>query len=85
MHPDPIYYSVSEVATRLTVSRAVVLSHIHHGDLPASDISAGTRRKPRWRISADDLTEFLKSRKAIVAMRPVKRRARRDPHVIQFF
>ena len=56
--------TVRSVANRLGLAKTdAVLRLIHTGELPAANISSGPGR-PTWRISEDDLSEFLASRRA---------------------
>ena len=78
---------VREVAEQLRVSRDTVERWIHKGQLQAIDVSPnGSRGNHRscWRISTEDLEEFVRSR--CRKKRPPGRRKprRRRPDVIEF-
>jgi len=55
----PVYLTTHDVAHRLSVSRMEVYRYIHSGRLRAFNRSNGKRR-PVWRVRADDLAEFEK-------------------------
>ncbi|MHB8862053.1 MAG: helix-turn-helix domain-containing protein [Pirellulaceae bacterium] len=76
--------TVREVAERTGVGQETVLAWIGQGELRASDCSRHRSRKPRWRISDDDLQRFLESRGN--RQTPAKTTRRRAVgEVIQFF
>ena len=79
------YFSVSEVAKQLAISAEAVRGLIHAGHMAAIDVASGKRRKPRWRISADDLNDFIAARTRHVRVRQPRKRLRHDDHVIEFF
>jgi excisionase family DNA binding protein len=58
---DPLL-TVTEVAAALSVNRALVLSWIASGELPAFDL--GRASFPYWKIKRGDLDAFLAVREA---------------------
>lgn len=79
--PDATF-TVPEVAERLKLSTDAVLALVHAGKLAASNVGLGTQR-PRWRITAEALDQFLAERSAPkrIPRRPRKRTAK----VTEFF
>jgi excisionase family DNA binding protein len=76
-------HTVSSLAGLLRISEEQVLAHIRAGRLRAVNVGGGTV-KPRWRISEDQLNEFLASRTATPpAPRPARRK--RSSETIQFY
>lgn len=57
-HIFDYFYTVSEVAELMKVSRPIVLEWIHSGELTA--INVGARNRTRWRIRLYDLVEMAK-------------------------
>jgi excisionase family DNA binding protein len=55
--------TVNEVADYLKVSKLTILFAISSKQLPAANISAGTKR-PRWRIRLSDVDAFLNSKRS---------------------
>lgn len=51
-----------QYAEKWSVDVETVLRWIKAGDLLAVDVSAGTRKKPRWHITDDAAHEFEQSR-----------------------
>ncbi len=78
-----IYFTPPEIARRLRVSPAKVLTWVHSGALRAMNLAAdpgGSR--PRYRILMQDLLTFEASR----AVTPkVRGRRRRQGNAIDFF
>jgi len=74
----PTYLTPPELAKELRIRPDKVLTWIRSGELAAVDVSETIGGRPRWRISADDLDDFLKRRRAQPAPK-VTRRRRRKP------
>ena len=80
------YFSPPEVAKLLRVGHCKVLSWIHNEELAAIDVSEGRQQRPRWRISCQDLENFLARRATSPPSKSRRRRHRkRDDVVIEFF
>ena len=78
-----MFHTTSSVATLLHTSEEQILAHIKAGRLKAVNVGLGSQR-PRWRISDDQLTEFLESRTATPpAPRPARRT--RAGTVVEFY
>lgn len=77
--------SVRDVCERYGVSTDTVLGWIRSGELRAVNVSRrpGSRR-PRWRVSATALEAF-EALRAVAAIRPRPRRAKRPGDVIEFY
>ena len=77
------HLNTRDAAERLSVTPDQIVALIRSGRLPAVNVGVG--RKPRWRISEDDLETFL----AAASYRPktAARRARKvkQQDVIEFF
>ncbi|MBI3464343.1 MAG: helix-turn-helix domain-containing protein [Planctomycetes bacterium] len=81
---DPEHLTPAEAAALLGVATKVILALIGRGELAASDVSSqrnGSRHKPRWRISRQDLQQFLQRRQV---QRPEPRR-RMPSNVKEYF
>ena len=78
------YKTTSQVAAKYQISVRLVLDHIHSGVMPATDVSRRGSRKPRFRLSEDDLAVF-ESRRAVRAAVTPKQRRKKNPNVIEFF
>lgn len=59
------FFTVGELAKMLGVGANTVLKWIHDQELRASNISPQRGSRPRWRISAKDLEDFLAARAAL--------------------
>jgi excisionase family DNA binding protein len=82
---DCDYFSVTAVAAKLVVKPDTVLDWIHRGELRAINVARKTGGRPRWRIEAEALDQFLAARTAS-PNRPVTRpRRRRLDNVTQYF
>ena len=80
------YLPISAVAEALSVDERRVRQWIKSGELPACNCgSTGSGKKPRWRISQNDLDAFLQRRSATPAVKAVRRRRRVDASIIEFF
>jgi excisionase family DNA binding protein len=55
-------YTTSEVAARLRVGEDKIRTAIANGELKAVDLAARGSKRPRWRISPEDLEAFLAAR-----------------------
>ena len=77
-----------QVAERLGVSAEKVIGWLLAGELKGSNLATLANGRPRYRISENDLSDFLQSRSASVATvastRPNRRRRTR-PGVKEFF
>jgi excisionase family DNA binding protein len=76
--------TVAEVAEQLAVGQPTVIKWIKSGELVAVNVARRVGRKPRWRISAQALNDFLLCRQPIPPP-PKARRRKRDADVIQFY
>lgn len=63
--PKLSFFNVGQIAKMLGVGANTVLRWIHDQELRASNISPQRGTRPRWRISANDLEEFLAARAAM--------------------
>jgi excisionase family DNA binding protein len=79
-------YSVPEVARRIGVDPDKVLRWIKNRQLKAYNVAEfiGPNRRPRWRITAASLAEFLE-RRAAGTPATAPRRAEVTDDVIEFF
>lgn len=82
--------TVDEVAAILAVSTATISRLIGAGDIVAINISVGrSERRPRYRIYARDLEQFLAARRTPAAYvppaRPTVAKARSNAGEIRFF
>ena len=59
----PELLTTTEVAERCRVKRATVIGWIKRGDLRAVDIASGKRTLPLYRVTAEDLSAFVESRR----------------------
>jgi len=66
-------FRVRQVGTRLQVPDGRVLHWIHSGKLPALNVAAGTGKKARWRVRAEDLALFEET----LLNRPIPKRGPR--------
>lgn len=78
-----MHYTVSAIATLLSISEEQILAHIKAGRLKAVNVGSGTV-KPRWRISQAHLDAFLESRTATAPVPQARRRKSAD-NVIAFY
>lgn len=81
----PEYSSLPEVASRLRVGNRKVLKWIADGEIHASNIAARADARPCWRISADDLAQFLARRSSPAPAAPAKHRRRSDDTYIRHY
>ena len=84
----PLFMTASEVAGLLRVGHSKVASWIRAGELKAADVSErpGLGR-PRWRISRQDLNEFLRGRQPVPPppKTPRRRKLVRPPGWVEYF
>ena len=74
----------AQVAEQLGIDAGKVLDWIHSGQLPATNVATNTGGRPRWRIAAASLHEFLLRRQSPAAPAPrLRRRKARD--AIEFY
>ena len=78
------FYSVKQVAELLSIRTRSVRALLKSGDLVGIDVSLQPGGRPRYRISQDDLDNFL-LRRAHQAAPPRKRRRKKRPLVKQYF
>ena len=79
----PDYHTPAEVAKRLRVSGDLVGDLIRRGAIPAIDVSPPGSKRPTYRISADALSAYERSRQAVpMPNREVGARARRRKKVM---
>jgi excisionase family DNA binding protein len=74
-----------EVADHLRVSSDKVLAWIRSGELRAINVAQKLGGRPRYRITADDYAAFVNHRTVVPDVKPLRRRARRDRDVTQYF
>jgi excisionase family DNA binding protein len=75
--PTYDYLTATEAARLLRVRESKVLAWLRSGELPGADVSERPGQgRARWRISRDDLNEFLRRRQLTPAAKPTKRRPR---------
>lgn len=74
-----------QVAKRLGVTHDKILVWIHRGEMRAVDVSTTRGGRPRYRVSEEDLEDFL-DRRAVTPPPSKQRRSRRSQgDVIEFF
>ena len=70
-----------EIAKELRCRTSKPLRWIEDGELPAVNVSSGTR--PRYRVRREDLDAFLQRRAVVpVATPPVRKQKREVPHYV---
>ena len=84
MPPDRTCLTPRQAARALGVRDGDLYAWIAAGLLRASDLAAPGSR-PRYRVSPAAIEEFLAAREIVPAVRQVRRRARRETEIIQFF
>ena len=78
------YRTPPQISNDLSVGHDKVLGWIHSGELQAVNLAARRDGRPRWRISDEDLEDFLARRAASPA--PKRRRRRKQPnHVTDYY
>ncbi len=80
------YLTPPKYAKRLGVQSTKVLTWIRNGELRSIDVSTklGVGR-PRYRIPLDAIAEFENRRTVQPPSKPVRRRRRKNPEIIQYF
>jgi len=78
--PRPAFLTPPEIARSLRVSETKVAAWIRSGRLRAYNVSESAR--PKYRIRADDLDEFLAGRVATPPTAPVRRERRDIPQYV---
>jgi len=80
------YLTVRAIAEPLKVKQDVVLTWIRRGELLASNVAASGSRRPRWRVSREDLAKFLEARRPAPCAPSARRRRRsKNEHVTEYF
>lgn len=79
------YHTAAEVAAQFSVRIDTVLSWIHDGSLIAINVARRPGGRPRWRIAAEALEQFVATRSAQAKRVPARRRRRAGHGVIEFF
>ncbi len=82
---DVKFLRVRDVAAQLRIKADGVLVLIHAGQLAASNVAMPGSRRPRWRISAEALADFLAARQSQGPTPRARRRKRRAENVTQYF
>lgn len=85
-HSDQVFQTPPTIAKQLGCHVDRVRAWIETGQLPA--VNLGDKSRPRWRISPDGLSQFLRSRSnqaAVDATKRPSRRSRKQSGVIEFF
>ena len=86
MTDAPRFLSPAAIAKQLDISPDTVLAWIARGALSAINASRDPRsRKPRWRVSPDDLEAFLGTRRNKPAPVRAAPRPRRGERAYKFF
>ena len=78
------FYSVREASEELSISRPSTRKLIKSGQLVACDVSLQPGGRPRYRISDEDLENFI-SRRTHQASPPRRRRRKKRPLTKQYF
>lgn len=71
------YLTPPEIAARLRITPVKVIGWIRKAELRAVDVGNGTR--PRYRISPDDLKDFLRRREVPAPAPRIQRREPKQP------
>jgi hypothetical protein len=82
MRSTASYLTTAKIAERYSTTQRQICSWIAAG-LPAVNISVRPG-KPRWRVSPDDLQQWLEAKSAPVPV-PTRRRRRKLPQVTAYF
>jgi hypothetical protein len=78
--------NVSEVAERYAVDPHAVLGWIRSGELSAINCGrAPNKKKPRWRVTPEQLAAFELRRLSSPPPAPPRRRKQSTPNVIEFY
>ena len=75
----------AEVATLWNCSVDHVLDLIRSKRLVGFSLSKPGSKRPRWRVSADAIAAYEAQNQAQVALKPTRRKRKRDEAVIQFY
>lgn len=78
------FHTPNDIASALQAKVDKVYSLIATGQLSAVNISERRGGRPRWRISDEDLQQFLRSRQSVKPTPPTRRR-KRQTTVKQYF
>lgn len=79
------YFTPPEVARQLGVKPSKIIGFITREELRAIDVSERGSKRPRWRVSPDDLKAFLASRSNQKPAAPVARRRRARAPLVDYF
>lgn len=79
------YLTPPKVGALLGVGHDKVLGFIRTGELRAIDLSTTRGKRPRWRISPDDLNAFLARRSATPSPKLRRHQKQQDASVIEFY
>jgi excisionase family DNA binding protein len=78
------YLTTAQAAKLVAVGIDKVHDWIHDGSLPAFNLARHGGGRPRWRIRASDLDDFLLRRRS-QSIPPPRRRRKRPEGVIEFY
>ncbi|HEV3437997.1 MAG TPA: helix-turn-helix domain-containing protein [Gemmata sp.] len=84
MAAEPPLHTVVDAARLLAISEDAVLAHIRSHRLLAVNVGLGEHR-PRWRITADAISQFLEARTAQKPSEQKIRRPKRQTVGVEFF
>lgn len=79
------WLSPPKIADLLTVGHDKVLHWNKVGELRAVDVSTRRGQRPRWRISPEDLEDFLARRRATPPPKPTRRRHQHAQGVTEYY
>ena len=84
--PSPLL-SPKQIAARLNISIRLARDLIRNGDLSALDVSRRGSRKPRYRVSEEDLAHFEANRTVRVVSTSTRGRKKKQNSttIIKFF
>jgi excisionase family DNA binding protein len=74
-----------EIAKHLRVSSDKDLAWIRSGELRAVNVATRLGGRPRYKVQVSELEAFEARRAAVTEKRPIRRRARRDERIIEYF
>lgn len=79
-------YTVKDLCDRYRVREHTILAWIHNGELKAINVGVGLgKKKPRWRVTEEAITEFELLRASQAPPPPRKRRKRPTSDAIEFY